>query len=312
MTISRRSRQGSALVITILIITIITTLSFTATGLALSEFRKVAVLQDSISAYYTAEAGIEHGLMQQRLWKNAELSKEYYAALQSPSADPQSVGDLDTPQMYLLSGLNRFVLGNALPADNPLWYGLKMRYKNDHIGSLTSSKQPVIGPASPRLFRDSAMQLAVPKGARRVAIAWEPTGGNTTIRPGLDFSYFLEITITYKKIGTEALQVDHQIISSSQLLSTGSPNDITLPDGTESIRIKPWDMDSVLLSLVMYDANSQPLLFDRQVTTINATGTVGQAKRTIDVSINRSSQNLLEASDFLLLTGDSPIIINGD
>ena len=303
-----RRRKGSALVITVLIVTVIATLSFTVTGLTLSEFRKVAILQDGIAAYYAAEAGIEHGLMQQRLWKDSEVSKEYYTALHGAQTIG-SVGPTDTPQAYLLGGSDRFIPGNAFSESVP-WYGLKIGYKNEYLGSVDSAKKPVITNSSLRVYRDSALQLSVPKDANRLAIAWEPVNPNLTPRPELG-AYFLEVTMFYREAGTDGLKSKRVIIKDVER-STANPNSVPLEPNTETVRIKPWDMEYAKMSVVMYNASNLPVLFDRQITTIAATGTVGQAKRMLEVNLNRSSQGLLEAPDFLLFTGDAPIIIDAE
>src|SRR5688572_1500501 len=103
-------RSGSALIITMLLLSVVASISFAVTALTISEFRKTAALQDSIGAYYAAEAGIEHGLLQYRLWHEAEISeliqgkvarKQTVTADDSPTEEQDGLGQ---PQSYRLDG----------------------------------------------------------------------------------------------------------------------------------------------------------------------------------------------------------------
>ncbi len=306
----QENRKASALIITVLLISVIASVSFAVTGLTLAEFRKASTLQDSISAYYAAESGIEHGLMQYRLWRDAQISKEAYAAVhQSVAWDDSNTPTQDggSTQLFRIDGAGANSTPQFARSDaekGTAWYGLKMWYKSDRIGDVENG-QPVVGANSQRIFRDSAFPISV-KGADKAEIAWQPEGANTVPRPPSNFCYFLEVIMTAQVTNDFFRDVlpDNSCQQTANYTKT-----INFPAGTDLVRVKPWDMDSVKYSLVLKNGDT-PINFDNGVTYIESTGQVGKAKRKLRVGISRSTGTILESQDFLLLSGEEPIIIN--
>lgn len=320
-----QNRQGSALIITFLLVTIITTISFAVSLLGISEFRKTAALQDSISAYYAAEAGLEHGLMQYRLWHDAEISKEAYSAIHKGIAIPEQ--DIPTktdgqPQTFSLAGLSTgpgFVVdgGNKGTA----WYDLKMHYRDKIIGKLDSdspSANPVIDEQlSPRIYRDGAAQYSI-KGARSLKFVWraDPDSDNNPFLdpakyPGYfntDIKYFVELIL----ISSDRNCPDDRIIYAGPGPFGGSEANriLNIPLANckfDTLRIKPWNMSYMQYSLSAYGLNGDIIKIGQQSSTIQSVGRSGNSKRFLDIRANRSSGTILESEDFLLFSSDKEV-----
>lgn len=101
---SKLGSKGTALIITLLVITVISTIAFSVARLMIAEIRMTTGLEDSMGAYYAAEAGIEQGLLMWRYDHDVEL----------PTKATASNGK---PQEYTLSDISS--------------YDLKIWYRND-------------------------------------------------------------------------------------------------------------------------------------------------------------------------------------
>lgn len=321
------SRKGSALIITMLLVTVIATVSFAISALTISEFRKTANLQDSVAAYYVAEGGIEHGLLEYRFWHDAQISQEYYKALHD-----NRLGDLNglsptandgKPQRFTLDGKTKTTptgqkienLAGYVNDNDELgnsWYGLKMWYKGDRIGDLDSNSLPIIGNNSRLLSKDAALQFRVPSNAARAVVQWEPVNPILNA-PGL--GYFAEAITTRGSQTSRTVQAALGLSGSNG----GKPNpnplwSIPMNSGgfqATELRIKPWNMDAMRYSIIFQDGNHNIILngLDTQRTYIEATGYSGKAKRQLRIGINRNAGNILESQDFLLYSGDSSLIL---
>lgn len=292
MSSERQSeRQGSALIITILIVSVISTISFMVSALAISEFRKAGSLQDSIAAYYAAESGIEQGLLQYRLWHDAEISQEVYNAATAGAVRVTPTISTGTPFSVKLS-----------PASSST-YAVKMWFKGMVIGQAKQDGTPELGVQSRQILRDSAVQIsgASPKSLR---LAWSPIGANGTIRAAGQPKYFVEVTASGVKNGQP--QTERTVIKDTDPSQFQVNFDL---DTVQSIRIKPWDMSALKYSLTLQDSQNKNMLFDNQISYIESTGTVGKAKRTLKVGVNRAGGTGLEAQDFVLYSGDNPILL---
>lgn len=291
--LSRRDRQGSALIITILIVSVISSISFMVSALAISEFRKAGTLQDSIAAYYAAESGIEQGLLQYRLWHDAELSEETTQSAVTNTARVSPTETVGTPQKV------------PLAANSSSTYAVKMWFKGSAIGTVDTSGKPVVGAVSRQIVRDSALQIAG-LGAKRLQLAWQAINPNTVARPGFDAKYFVEVIATGLKGGQQ--QTERTVIKDLDKGTQPYPVVFGL-DTVQTIRVKPWDMSAVKYSLTLQDSSGKNILFDNQVSYIESTGTVGRAKRTLKIGIDRASGTGLESQDFVLYSGDNPILL---
>jgi hypothetical protein len=321
------SKKGSALIITLLMITVIASVSFAVTALALSEFRKAANIQDSIVAYYAAESGLEHGLMEYRLWHDAEISSEVYEHAQGASSSlilPQNKIPTETegtPQTFRLTGAKpgETQPGYVSPVTDKKgnsWYDLKMFYRGDKIGEVDASGNPVVDDEkSPRVKRDSAAEYSL-NGAKGLHIAWRPDPQTLNSPPPIlessDASYFLELTYTVAD-GSLCPQPRHDIlkVTANSGQSSMIPGVLSLTDCKyESVRIKPWNMKYAQYSLVLLDQNAptgNPIKVDQLRTTFLSTGYSGTAKRTLELDISRTIGTIIESGDFLFLSGDKPL-----
>ncbi len=337
-----QSPRGSALIITVMIIAVLSSISFSVTALTISEFRKTATLQDGIAAYYTAEAGIEHGLMQYRLWRDAEIGENLYSKVHSgqtlsindsplDSCNKDSIAENDAscnPQTFRLDGFvdidnNKIDDGPGFVSPNPSstadrgnsWYDLKLWYKAPYIGDIDASGNPIISSKSQLVSRDSAVQFNV-RGIDKIKLRAEAVNPSEKLLNDdkLDLgNYAIEYSLsTLSNLSNEKITRDlfgQYVIENGQsiidLPTLAAQNKIT---NAEQLRLKPLAMDAAKYSLTMQkDGNNVPI--DANVSYIEATGYAGKAKRRLRIGIHRSSGTILEVGDFVLFSGDKVIDI---
>lgn len=316
-----KQRTGSALVITLLMISILSTVSFSITALAISEFRKSSAIQDSVAAYYAAESGLEHGLLQNRLWRDAELSKEVYDYVRT--TEVTSIPQDKVPTKDLKTGTPAsFRVGGSLPPgyinsgeeNGSSWYDLKVYYRGPEIGKVENGVPKVDPDKSPRIYRDSALDINV-KGASELRIAWEPdpvavVEARKSPLPPRNIYYFVEVMLTansktmnsscQKPVGRELLIVDAASGEKSRRIPFKGCN-------YETARIKPWNMSYMQYSIALVDDRGEHVKLDNTLTFIQATGGSGKAKRTLEVALPRSNKTILEAEDFLFISADEKL-----
>lgn len=310
------SRQGSALIITLLMITVIASVSFSVTALSLSEFRKAGNLQDSIAAYYAAESGIEHGLMEYRLWHDAEISREVYDFVRKKDSQYKiPTGSEGSAQTFRLTGADNSVKPGFVTSTGDKgksWYDLKMFYRGDKIGELNSRGDPVVDSVkSPRVFRDSAAEYAI-EGAKTLKIAWRPDPATLAnppaILPPSEFRYFLELIFTLTDPESCPDAKNKILPVGEDLLLTNLKKEVELTcNYYRSVRIKPWNMPYAQYSLALVDKDRKPMKIDQQKTTLQSTGYSGQSKRTLELNLSRTIGTVFESSDFLFLSADKPL-----
>ena len=73
MNIRGGKQSGAALIITILLVTVLATIAFSASRLTISELVQTTQLEESEGAYFAAEACVETGLLLYRYNRNAEV-----------------------------------------------------------------------------------------------------------------------------------------------------------------------------------------------------------------------------------------------
>lgn len=315
-------RRGSALIITMLMVTVIASVSFAVTALALSEFRKAANIQDSIVAYYAAESGLEHGLMEYRLWHDAEISKEIYDNLQT-GADLVIPTDKDgTAQSFRLTGttpgetLPNFVKNDDEAGKGKTWYDLKMFYRGDKVGEVDASGNPVVDAAkSPRVKRDSAAEYNV-EGAKTFKFAWapDPVTGSPATQPAPfpdppGYRYFVQLTFTSTGETTCPDRVN-RILGSKDANDPLQRQDSVDIGGCNftSVRIKPWNMNYAQYGFTLLDSSGSRMPVDQLRTSLVSTGYSGGAKRTLQLNLSRTIGTIIESGDFLFLSGDKPLV----
>lgn len=319
-------RPGSALVITLLMVSIISTITFSITALSISEFRKASNLQDSIAAYYAAESGIEHGLLQQRLWRDAEISRETYQYIKAnavtelpqnviPNVIPTADRKKGSPQTFRLSGTPGFVGSGGDKGTS--WYDLKMYHRVPNLGLLNADGRPYVDPAkSPRVYRDSALEISL-DGASALDIAWDVDPktsqdvreGREPVGEGIDFFVEIILTANASEVGKSCRNSQERVIRFYSKLS-GHDARIHETDPIEfgtcryrSARIKPWNMKYMQYGIKL-QKNNEDILMDSGFTTIESTGYTGKSKRTLRVDVSRTNQTILESEDFLFLSAD--------
>lgn len=305
----RLIKPGSALILTLLMTSVIATISFGLTALTTSEFRKVASLQDSLAAFYAAEGGIEHGLMQYRLWRDAEISKEVYDKIHAGEPVPEASTPTKTngtAQSFRVEPAPVGFVKGGETKGNPS-YNLKMWYRGTAIGKLDGNGSPVVDrKISPRIFRDSALQLNV-RGADSYHIAWEADPATVANPPPLNLimnaTYFIEVILSSTNPNCPIVRTIYR----GNFASEKNPIAFNFGQcGYDTIRIKPWGMTYMQYSILLLE-NGSKMKFDNNISTIQATGYSGKSKRTLTIGVNRSIGTILESEDFLLLSGEEKI-----
>lgn len=319
----RNNQSGSALVLTVLMVSIMSTVSFSITALAISELRKASALEDSIVAYYAAESGIEHGLLQYRLWRNAEISQELNDYMR------QQGGTLPLPEQYVPTKTTgtplQFQVSGSRPGVIPAGgdkgrasYGLKMYYRGKAIGAVDEQGEPVIDPTlSPRIYKDSALPIST-NGGDKLKITWKADDAtlakirnNTQPRVQNGWLMFVEVVgYNPSNSGATCKPVKREIRSISEpgeVLGSGSvvfEHGFPL-DGCDydTVKIKPWNMGNMQYSATVVDKFNKPMLFDNGMESIVSTGVSGKAKRELRVSLPRTGKTTLESEDFLFISG---------
>ena len=314
------SQRGSALLITLVLITVIGSIAFGVGKTTLSNFRQVSRLEDSLNAYQAAQAGIEDGLARFRyVGKNAEApSTTVCPGLSSPTATTQAFSRTDLTANTPASCLPTFS-----PPTNPsaIVYDLKMYYKKDvgqdecivSGGTVISPMDPntkdcVDAPASqPALARDTAVEYDIGSlngdsltlDADFVALPSPPTPTNPDQR-------FLEVTAlddTGNPVAAGGTQFPILIPSSRTGQNISSlTTSILLNSSAKTLRFRPFGAD-----LSRYQLHSPNHSLDSRITHIESIGYFGASKRKLNLTLDRLSGSIYEVFDFVLFSGNGSI-----
>jgi len=327
-----RQQKGVALIITIILSGImLTSVAFFAKEM-LDEVKASTRIDNSLVAYYAAEAGLEEALLEFRYDRSAEISWEND---NNPDVDVTE-NQNNTPRCVNLDNNSRINPSQCGKEYLIPYFAVKMWYKTPSITDLT-------------ILKDDVVEMEIPNMTQDVTIEWD--WDITQIPP--DSGFRMEITVydgeTGEIIPKEGLfdEFDRQITDSKEQYGGKfftEPDDypeVTLEKskigpGKKIVRIRPWytkrfplstdpddphyniytqgscntgtegsncrvGIDNVVPAVVLsVNKTPTPDLIGAPFTYIESLGYYGGVIRKITAKIDRSSGKILGIFDFVI------------
>lgn len=294
-----QSNTGNALLITMLVVVVISAIGLSVSRLTLSQVRQTSQLEDSVTAYYAAESGIEQGLLMWRYNRDVEVPINIEGGM---SEQDQNAMRIDLDSMVVSYPAN---ILTDIPQDRKnSYYDLRVWYKNPIVSSTseevvcsdvstsemcTNPDRPIVDTgALPALEKDQAIEYNV-EGLSDVAFKWDfvtdyGVAGCDTCR--------LEAT-PIDKNGNTLLKRFFTYNQRTGVLFTLSDANINI------IRLRVFG-DSLKEYSLSVDA---PNKMSSRYSTIESLGYYGNAKRKLQIKIDRATGSILGPYDFLLFQG---------
>ena len=268
-------KRGDALLLTLLMLAVVAPMVFAVGTLTIMETRGAGRLQDSIAAYYAAEAGIEESLLN---WKK----------------DKDNVPDI--PKQNLTN------LG-ATCTTTDCCYTVDVTDKGQSVGNFDQ----ITDSTNPTLLQDNSIELDLSSNKPDdVFFKFNSTSGAKSNLPS-DASCRYGIEVTYL-LNNDA-GFTHHVYCENQnqqriFLSTGATtltgSQLTNNWGsTYKIRIKPINTD---IQYAYKTSNSNGLVPLQQIS-IKSTGEYNQTKRTLEIKLDRNSGKIIGLFDFVIYAG---------
>ncbi|MBI4185824.1 hypothetical protein HY524_02160 [Candidatus Berkelbacteria bacterium] len=312
-----RSQQGSALLITMIVITVLGTIAFAIGSSTIASFRRQSQIEDSLNAYQAAVSGLEDGLLRWKFDKDTETP-----VTRTNAGRANESGDFDcttatrptTSSTYydrvnLTKGTVTYCLNPAtaaVPDPSDIVYDLKIHYKLDPGQPEIVTSQPTAGGGSiPALAKDQVVEYdisdIVNNGASSINLNWI-------------FSQIVNVGNSQQNF--EVYSVDSlgnvkakrlYVPMFSRQAQVGIVFPFTLNGGTK-LRIKPFGDDLIKYDLKISTGSSTSAL-DSRLTNIEVTGYFGSAKRKLKLTLDRESGSILPIYDYALFsetTGIAP------
>jgi hypothetical protein len=295
MTVKRR---GSALVFVLIIIAGIVTVTIGTQRLSLVQFNQATREEDNTFAFYAARAGIEDGLLRFRHERDVETATD-------------TIHRVDLTSGIDAGEVNKDTLISQTASYSPInqYYDLTINFKTDQIGEFNFSGTP------PVMKQDEEIELTgfsneIPNYFLRYAFRWQDEAGCRAK------GAFVQI----QQVNTPATTGDSflgQIIvrmpasgNTYQSRSTSSNLLITRTTGLSSVvRMRSYHCPVQFAATTTLSNNGVDggPAFDSLTTKILATGYYGQAKRTLEATVDRKSGRLISIYDFNLYSGETCI-----
>lgn len=300
-----QKEAGNALLITMVVITVVGSVGFGVSRIAISALRQQNRLEDSANAYQAAMAGIEDGLLRWRFNKNTEVpargsgadcpgspttTSQLYTRINLSTTDPakQVKHCIDPSQ-------------EPTPSPNEIVYDLKLHYRKDpgepeRVESTTSPTGKI-----PALKRDEIIEYnveGVPTDNGGLKLSLKPEGENA-----IDGD-IVEV------IGLEGSGYKRVFLRNEIDNMRGNPQRLRLTPETSSIRLKYQGQDVDWYELQPPPPTSPEdtrSAIDSRISTVEATGYFGTTKRKLKLSLDRKTGSLLSLFDYALFSGESGI-----
>jgi len=271
-----RSR-GSALIITLLVIMVISAVGIGVGRLTLSEIKQTVNLENSVGAQAIAESGLEHGLLLFRFNHNAEVCAEKTAEV--------SCSATSTPV--------KIDMGNGASYDILMYH--KLGAGEPEIVT-TSGTTPALG-------KDENVQYDLTDVSGNLYLKWTYKDLGHPPTPEEKAQMRLEVTAydaDGKITGKKLFLHDNQ--GEIQPLSTLDDGGTTI--GATSLRIKSMGGDINNYTLSSDKASDE---LGSRYTYVESTGYFGNTKRKLQIKLDRHSGQILGTYDFVLYSGQGPI-----
>lgn len=279
-------KKGSAILIVMLLITVLSAVALTVGYLAMAEVNMEANSEDGAKAYYAAEAGIEDGLLRFRYDNNVEVGN--FSG--SPKVERINISDGRRMTSDTSAPIFYDITDALTPPSDPtkLYYDLRIKFKEQSDDTSAS------------IDIDDDKKLA--KNESIFLEAFDQNV-NVTLRFNSEEQGCTGISGA-KKCFVQFRQIAPTGTTSASFAGFLSAGDVTSPDITVNVgnilEIKPWNIDIAYKIKAVKIAGGAALELDSGYTTIESTGYAGGAKRKLQAKVDRKSGKLMEVFDFVL------------
>lgn len=304
-----KKESGIALITTIILMSIMLASVSVVSKEMLDEVKNSTRIDNSLIAYYAAEAGLEDALLELRYDHEAEISKEN-------DANPDSVdvtcttANPCTPRTVNMSS-DQIDYGNK--AFNTSYYDVVMWNKSSQI-------------LDQKILKDDTAEFVIPNMTQNLILNWD-TNPNT---PG-NSDYRVEITV-YDENGNMIPafpETDSQGRTGGKQFTDPGVTRATIPtsigSGKKTIRIKPSYVnknpdssgaytkgapitgDTPSISLSINKNTTTGNLIASTITNIESVGYYGGVARKISATVDRTSGNILSIFDYTIYSGSDLI-----
>ena len=282
-------KKGTAFLLTMIVITVVSTVAMSVGRLMVSDLNMTTKLEESIVAYYAAEAGIEDGLWRIRDDKDIQIPV-------SPDTQPARITVDST------NGEKK--------------YDLTINYKGDSIQDV-------------ELNKDDVFEISKWGSSALLTLTYHVYNYAVNPTPGARFDYGLEIIkLLNTNISDREFFDDNCTSRLTALLSsscdsitgaTGKIYTITIPvQGVTKIKIKPWGYfdqrhqnnpdlnyaDPLHPNFhIRFSITPDSGQIEQNYSTIRSTGYFGKTKRTLEAKVDRSSGQVISLFDFTIFQG---------
>ena len=305
-----KKQAGIALIITIILTSIMLTAVVLVSKEMVDEIKNSTRIDNSLIAYYAAEAGLEDALLAWRYDHDAEISQEKdrnhnvdvtCVPLTHPCT-PRMVDLTDSPT----ATKDNYVIDNSTTKDlGKSYYELTMWNKVPSVVNQT-------------VLQDNVAEFEIPNMTQPVKLEWTPNPVTDPLS-----GYRVEITVYNENGDIVEKQFDKPEQQPSFIVD---PNDIGGP-GKKIIRVRPWytkafpesdgftfkegslplpgnSIPSINLSI---NQSSVSDLISGTVTHIESVGYFGGVARKIVATLDRSSGSIIGINDFAIYSGSNLI-----
>ena len=307
-----KHQKGVALIITIILAGIMLTSVALFSKEMLDEAKNSTRIDNSLIAYYAAEAGIEEALLEFRYDRDAEISQQNDT---TPSVDVVA-GSNDTPRCVDIDLVTDTVKGVKSYSDcgknfKERYYAVKMMYKAKSI-------------AVPKILKDDVYEFEVPNMTQNVSLKWDwdsvvigPTDGfkveitvydeNGNILP--DGKYFTEPNIMSVSVRQNAVGGGEKIIRIKPWYTKNSPEpDGSYVQGSCNTGTSGEDCSvgsSKEIPSISLKVNQSPTidLIGAPITQIESVGYYGGVQRKITAQLDRTTGKIIGIFDFAIYSG---------
>lgn len=298
----KKEQKGTALLMTVLLAGVISSLAFGLTKITLNEFFVGTKVEESTEAYYSAEAGVEDALMRYKFHDKNTLEMPGNATKESNRVI----------RVYINrnrgGGKVASVNAGSIPSlgENDYVYDLKVWYKEDCYTKpceyLIKKDESALFDVSDILSGNLRVTWRVPSsnsGNRDEAKLWyriyDPRNGISINDPrGLDRDFF-----TYLAYFNESQNPARNVPELNPfVLPLGSVKSISLLGG-QTIKFKAFGAD---IRLILQTISPDESL-GGPVTHIESTGYYGGTARKLEVAVDRDTKSVIDVFDYVIYSG---------
>lgn len=287
-----KCRKGSAILIVMLLITVLTSVALTVGYLAMAEVSMETSSEDGAMAYYAAEAGIEDGLLRYRYDNNVEVG-----SFDTTAPLVERVNVTDGQRLHNTdSAADKF--DDTNPTNPPSeamkqFYDLRIYYKTDDSGEYNDN---IDFQKDRKIEKDQTLTLSS-FGNQTVDVSLKYASNETGCETTKDC--FVQFKGTNLNTGIAVVNFDDY--TSGVVDPIMNTKTVTVSPNTE-LKIKPWNMSIAykIKAETLPTGSSNYIAVDSGITTIESTGYYGSAKRRLQARVDRKSGRLLEIFDFVL------------